>query len=138
MNVAAALARTLSEAPPDGVTAVYLFGSHAEGRAHSESDVDGGVLLSWVEFPTRSRRFDERVRLSAWISAELGLPSIDLVVLNDAPPGLARRVVTAGQRVFCADDEAARAFTRDTQLRAADLEPFLRRTRRTKLEAIAR
>jgi hypothetical protein len=40
--------------------------------------------------------------------------------------------------VFCVDDEAARAFARDAQLRAADLEPFLRRTRRTKLEAIAR
>ena len=28
-----------------GVVAVYLFGSHAAGRAHRESDVDIGVLL---------------------------------------------------------------------------------------------
>ncbi len=138
MNVAEALARVLRDHPPSGVTALYLFGSHAEGRAHSESDVDLGVLLSWEEFPTRSLRFDERVRLSAWVSAGLGLSAIDLVVLNDVPPGLARRVVTAGARLFCADDEAARAFERDAQLRAADVEPFLRRTRRAKLEAIAR
>ena len=32
-----------------GVAAVYLFGSHAEGRAHRDSDVDVGVLLD----PTR-------------------------------------------------------------------------------------
>jgi predicted nucleotidyltransferase len=27
------------------VVAAYLFGSHASGRAHRESDVDVGVLL---------------------------------------------------------------------------------------------
>ena len=81
---------------------------------------------------------EERVRLSAWIAAELGVPGVDVVVLNDAPPQLGRRIVTAGTRVFCADPEADHAFVRDVQLRAADLEPFLRRTRRVKLAAITR
>jgi hypothetical protein len=53
----------------------------------------------------------------------------DLVVLNDAPPGLGRQVVR-GRRLLCFDAEADHAFVRDVQLRAADLEPFLRRTRR--------
>ena len=53
-------------------------------------------------------------------------------------PQLARRIVTRGRRVFCSDAGADHAFVRDVQLRAADLEPFLRRTRRVKLESIAR
>jgi hypothetical protein len=42
--------------------------------------------------------------------------------------------VTTGLRVSCADPEADHAFVRDTQLHAADLEPFLRRARRLKLD----
>jgi hypothetical protein len=43
-----------------------------------------------------------------------------------------------GRRLLCVDAEADHAFVRDVQLRAADLEPFLRRTRRLKLQALAR
>ena len=51
---------------------------------------------------------------------------------------LARHIVTTGRRVFCGDPERDHAFVRDVQLRAADLEPFLRRTRALKLDAMAR
>jgi hypothetical protein len=63
---------------------------------------------------------------------------VDVVVLNDAPPGLASRIVTAGRAVYCRDPAIEHAFRRDVQLRAADLLPFIRRTRRVKLEAIGR
>jgi hypothetical protein len=64
--------------------------------------------------------------------------AVDVVVLNDAPPMLARHIVTAGRRAFCRDADVDHAFVRDVQLRAADLEPFLRRARRLKLDALAR
>jgi hypothetical protein len=83
-------------------------------------------------------RFETALRLSAHLQASLGTRHVDLVVLNDAPPGLGRRIVTRGRRLVCSDEEADHAFVRDAQLRAADLEPFLRRTRRLKLEALAR
>jgi hypothetical protein len=63
---------------------------------------------------------------------------VDAVVLNDAPPHLARRIAVEGEPLFCSDAGAERAFRRDVQLRAADLEPFLRRMRQIKLEALAR
>ena len=62
----------------------------------------------------------------------------DVVVLNDAPPTFAASIVTRGRRLRCADPEAEHAFRRDVQLRAADLKPFLERTRRIKLRALAR
>lgn len=85
----ASLARVLGRATPPGVAAAYAFGSHAEGRAHRESDVDVGVLLRRDHFATAQGRFEEGVRLASWLMAELRRPDVDLVVLNDAPPDLA-------------------------------------------------
>jgi hypothetical protein len=89
-------------------------------------------------FPSAKARFDAGVRLAAWLIAELRQPRVDLVVLNDAPPGLGRRIVTNGRAVRVADAALEHAFRRDVQLRAADVEPFLRRARRLKRESLAR
>jgi predicted nucleotidyltransferase len=117
---------------------VYLFGSQAAGRAHRESDVDVAVLLRWDVYPTPQERFEARLRLIADLSAALGRNDVDLVVLNDAPPLLGRHVVTTGRRLLCADPEADHVYVRDVQLRAADLQPWLERMARIKLDALRR
>lgn len=137
-DMAELISRYLHESAPSGLISAYLFGSHVAGRAHRESDVDVAVLLAWNRYSTARDRFDERVRLCADLAAALRTDRVDLVVLNDAPPHLGRRIVTTGERVFCSDPEQDHAFVRDVQLRAADLDPFLRRTRRLKLAAIRR
>jgi predicted nucleotidyltransferase len=137
-NVANSITALLATASPEAVASVYLFGSVAEGRAHSESDVDLAVLLRLALAPSARDRFEEGLRLQALLGAAAGDTRLDLVILNDAPPGFAARVVTTGQRLYCRDAEADHAFRRDAQLRAADLEPFLRRTRAIKLETLAR
>lgn len=123
--------------PDLGVASVYLFGSHALGRPHRESDVDLGVLLRW-DRRSSCDRFEERVRLTSELGHVLGVNEVDLMILNDAPPLLARRIVTEGRRLFLADPATDHAFVRDIQLRAADLAPFLERMRRIKLGALAR
>jgi predicted nucleotidyltransferase len=138
MDARDALTRVLQADRPRGVVSAYLFGSHVEGRAHRESDVDVGVLLDRAAFATGRERFAERVRLSSWLPAAVGVRVVDVVVLNDAPPHLGRRIVTHGRRVYCADAAADHAYVRDVQLRAADLEPFLHRARQRKLAALAR
>jgi len=55
-----------------------------------------------------------------------------------APPGFGRHVVTRATRILCTDEGLDHAFVRDVQLRAADLEPFLRRTRSVTLRALGR
>jgi len=119
------------------VVSAYVFGSVADDRAHRESDVDVAVLLRHETVPTSADRFEIRLRLCSRLAARLHR-AVDLVVLNDAPPGLGRHVVTRGVRVLVRDLEADHAFVRDVQLRAADLDLFLRRMRRIKLEAMAR
>jgi predicted nucleotidyltransferase len=137
-EVADRVARTLQGPERASVVSAYLFGSHAEDRVHRESDVDVGVLFDRRALPGVRDRFEAALRLSAHLQAALGTRHVDLVVLNDAPPGLGRAVVSRGRRLVCSDEAVDHAFVRDVQLRAADLEPFLRRTRRLKLEALAR
>lgn len=132
----AQLERYFDHDSPADVLAVYLFGSHAEGRSHRESDVDVGVLLDRTRHPSPAARFQRRLELIVDLIGLLGTDRVDVIVLNDAPPELGRHVVTRGLRVSCRDPEADHAFVRDVQIRAADLAPFLRRMRRIKLESL--
>jgi uncharacterized protein len=133
-----ALARYFEEHPDLGVASAYLFGSQAEGRAHRESDVDVGVLLQWDRHPTASDRFDMRVRLGSDLIAVVHHNEVDVVILNEAPPLLGRKIIYDGIRVFLGDPETDHAYVRDVQILAADLEPWLKRMRKLKLEALAR
>lgn len=133
-----ALARYFEDRPGLGAASAYLFGSHAEGRAHRESDVDVGVLLRWDVHPTSAARFEARVRIGSGLIAAVHHNEVDVVILNDAPPLLGRKVVQDGIRVYCGDPAADHAYFRDVQIRAADLAPWLDRLQKIRLEALAR
>ncbi len=120
------------------IVSAYLFGGRAEGRAHRESDLDLAILLPRARSAGGKELFEIRLSLASALAAELHEDALDLVLLQEAPPHLARRIVTGGRRVYCSDPEADAAFARDVQLRAADLEPFLRRTRAVKLRSLRR
>lgn len=135
VNVPDALIKALDGV--DGLVSAYLFGSVASGRAHRESDVDVGVLFDRRKCPTAGERFDVRLKMIGPLQSVLGR-DVDLVVLNDAPPQLARHIMTMGRRLVVKDAERDHAHLRVTLSRAADLEPFLRRLRAVKLRALAR
>ena len=132
------LGSALQSSPVDGLVSAYLFGSRAADRAHRESDLDVGVLFDRTRYPTRALRFDARVMLAAYLVGALQTRDVDIVGLDDAPPTLVRTVMLDGLQVFCANRAADHAARRNALLRAADLDPFLRRMRRIKLAAIAR
>lgn len=135
-DVADTLARHLEASPPEGVISVYLFGSEAAGRAHRESDVDVGVLFDRGDAPTRRTREERATGLASELIGVLHRNNVQVVSLADVTPELAATAVREGRRLFCADVEADGREVRDLLLRAADLAPFLRRHRRTKLKAL--
>jgi predicted nucleotidyltransferase len=130
------ISRVMEADDLEGLVSLYVFGSVAEGRAHEDSDLDVGVLLDRRIYADESSRFQKRLLLSATLS-RIGGPDADVVILNDAPPLLGRAIVTRGNRIICHDEELDHAYVRDIQLMAADIEPWLQRMWRIKLEAMA-
>lgn len=100
--------------------------------------MDVGVLLDPLRHRDSMDRLNFRVRLIGELIQALGENEVDVVILNDVPPTLGAKVIQDGIRVYAADLERVRAFERDTQLRAADLGPFLRRKRQAVLERLRR
>lgn len=118
------------------VVAAFLFGSCAAGRAGRESDVDVALVLQ--PGCTGEDAFDLRVQVASDLVSVLHCNDVDVLILNEAPPLLAARVLREGIPVYRQDEEALRAFTVDRLLRAADLRPFLERHEKTLLRSLVR
>ena len=84
-----AIARSVSKRRE--IQAAYLFGSAASGRARPDSDLDVAVLLNRPILAIRS--LDYRLKLMTDLGAVLRRTDVDVVILNDAPPLLAHRIL---------------------------------------------
>jgi predicted nucleotidyltransferase len=104
------------------IAAAYVFGSVASGRTRMESDVDVAVLLAR---PLRTKdSLDYRLQLMADLGSALHRSDVDLVVLNDASPLLAHRVLSKGTLVFERSRSARVRFQVSTANRHADVVPM--------------
>ncbi|HMB54817.1 MAG TPA: nucleotidyltransferase domain-containing protein [Thermoanaerobaculia bacterium] len=116
---------------PDGLIAVYLYGSRARDTARDDSDVDLGVL--YTEPP--ARRFGGPPdRLAESLERELRT-EVQVVVLNDAPADLVHRVLRDGVLVLETDRSARIRFEVAKRNEYFDLLPILRRYRRLEVSA---
>ena len=104
------------------IQAAYVFGSAATGRTRPESDLDVAVLLGKPLDPTRS--VDYRLKLMTDLGAALHRSDIEIVILNDAPPLLAHRVLSRGKLVFERSASARVRFQVRTAALYADLVPM--------------
>ncbi len=125
--------RTLLSSAPDAVIAVYVFGSVARGTASASSDVDLAVLLLTAPASTLEGRL---LDYEADLERAVGRP-VQIVVLNDAPPDLAHRVLRDGRLVLERDRAARVRFEVRARNVYFDLLPFLTRYRRRARERAA-
>ena len=116
---------------PD-VVAVYLFGSHAEGRAHPDSDVDLAVQLRASD---DAEVFDRRLRLMDEFDAFVE-GDVDVVVVNTAPPLLQHQVLKRGRLIYERDRAARVEFAVRAMQRYADLKPMYAYFTKSVLEEI--
>lgn len=86
----------IEELKTDGdIVGIYLFGSYAEGRQTPVSDIDLAILLD-RSFPP-VRYFEKKLELLAITTSVLKTDEVDLVIVNEAPPALAYRVLSTGR-----------------------------------------
>ena len=89
-----------------GVQAIYLFGSHADGSARSDSDVDLALLLPPSDRADPNLFMNPlHLRLQSLTGSD-----VDLINLRRAPTVLQKEVVMLGIRIYCADETAADEF----------------------------
>jgi hypothetical protein len=85
------------------VRLAYVFGSAARGEARPSSDVDVAALFE------TSPEAGDLDSLATELQTAAGR-RVDLVVLNTAPPLLAREIVKTGRRLTCRSEGERVAF----------------------------
>lgn len=103
----------------------YLFGSRGRRDAQSHSDVDVAVFLD-ADPPPQSP-FGYAADLTAELTTALQCNSVDVVILNHAPPLLYHRVLRGGVRLFARDDAATTTREGRALSRYCDYLPQLRK-----------
>ena len=100
----------------DEVVAVYLFGSHAQGKERPMSDVDLGILFSEAALPQAAQMRD---RYMAEL-ARLLRKDIHPVILNSAGEGLMKQVFSRGKCIVLNDPKKYSLFRTVMFSRIAD------------------
>ena len=120
--------RSFFETNPDGVIAVYLFGSFARGSERPESDVDIAVL--YANAPAKT--FDGLpLTLEEGLERHLAR-AVQVVVLNHASADLIHHVLMDGKLLIDRDPSSRIRFEVRARNEYFDLRPILRGYRKTK------
>jgi predicted nucleotidyltransferase len=114
-----------------GIQFAYLFGSRAAGTARPESDADVAIM------PGRELGLLERERLARELVEALGVPDVDLVLLDRVRLELRGRVVQEGRPIYSADEPARVEFHVRTLSEYLDFLPTLRELQTSYLAHVA-
>jgi len=116
------------------ISALFLFGSTPRGEAGPLSDIDLAAFLSETVNP--ADYLAVRLELMSTISSLLASESFDLVIMNEAAPGLVRQIDRYGTRLSVADPERLAAFLERSLDLYLDFEPYARTYNRELRERI--
>lgn len=106
-----AISATLAEYP---VRYAVLYGSHADGVATSESDVD--IAVAFPKQFSESERLDCRIELVVDLMEALGTNDVDLADLDAIRPEVGLQAIATGHSLL--EDEATRQEYREQFERA--------------------
>ncbi len=106
----------------DEVSALYLFGSAAMGRAIKDSDIDVAVLIN--ENRLKRKSFDHLNNDYYNASPSFSLRPVDIVILNTASPYLKHRVLKTGEILFDRNRKLRVNFTAKAIVEYIDFRPI--------------
>jgi len=122
-----------AELPAMPVVFAYLYGSHAQGGARPDSDVDVAVLLD----PGVTAPESLASRAADALTTRSRVGGIEVTVLNDAPIRFLGRVLRSRVVLYSRDEPARVEFESRIGRMADDVEVWAAETDRELLTAIA-
>ncbi|MFH1771461.1 MAG: nucleotidyltransferase domain-containing protein [Candidatus Omnitrophota bacterium] len=105
-----------------GVVFAYLFGSQAKGSTGPLSDIDIALYIGGLD---RKEYSGKKLELLGRLNDALKTDEIDLVLLNNASPFLAQRILRDGKLIYCADEKLRLDYEQITILKYLDWKPYL-------------
>ncbi len=102
----------------EDVVLAYLFGSRARGTAGRMSDLDVAVLLE--PGSGRGDMMERRLDIMPRLAGLLGEERVDVLLLNEASPGLRFAVIKDGKPVYAREEGSRVAFEAETCMRYLD------------------
>lgn len=100
------------------IKAAYLFGSYAEGKQSSDSDLDLGVLLE--EGYSKMIKLDILTKLT-----QNNFDHVDLVIINNASILVKYEVIKHNRLIYRSVDFDSSAFYSKTIRQYLDFKPYL-------------
>lgn len=104
------------------VSALYLFGSCAEGRALPQSDIDMAVLID--EKKLKRKNYEQLKNVYYKASPSFSLRQVDIAILNTASPYLKHRVIKTGKILFDRNRRLRVRFTTNAIIEYLDFKPI--------------
>ena len=102
-----AIVKTITSAFPD-TQAIYRFGTWGTSFQRPDSDLDIAVLLP--HNVAKSVDFMDWVSLNGELAYVSHTDRVDLVNLRTAPTDMKAEIISAGEVVFCPDDDVRIAY----------------------------
>lgn len=106
----------------DEVSALYIFGSAANGKETAESDIDIAVLITDRKKDEKTYETLKKTYYAA--SPRFSLRTIDIVVLNTAPTFLKHRIIKTGTVLFDRNRRLRARFVADSIIEYLDYKPI--------------
>lgn len=107
------------------VLAVYLFGSHATGKAGPLSDIDLAFFIDFSFIDEKDFPYGYQSFLITELMKLLGTNDVDAIILNTAPPLLKFQVLKYGEVIFCRSESRRLEFYVKAFNQYQDIRPML-------------
>lgn len=106
----------------DEVSALYVFGSLAKEKVTEESDIDIAVFVNEAKLEKKNY---ERLKKEYYnASPTFSRRSVDIVILNTAPPFLKHQILKAGKILFDRNRKLRVRFTARAIMEYLDFKPL--------------
>lgn len=113
------------------VNFAYLFGSQTKGNIGPVSDIDIAVFIDCRDEDAYA---SHKMEILGKLNDTLKTDNIDLVLLNEAPPLLAHRILKEGEIIYCEDEKKRLDYEESAILKYLDFKPYLEKYAREALK----